>query len=150
MSAESKGGVKVRSNIGRLLIVVVAAGLAGACATAQPQYTPGSIDPEYWVAKVDQFALVGDGSLSMSDRFEKMRKLDIAQAVLDSMNQTIPNFDHDGAFRAFGRGACGTAGKILLVVPLGSTRRVPSTEPSTTSPARTGTALSTRRWTAQC
>jgi outer membrane protein OmpA-like peptidoglycan-associated protein len=38
--------------------------------------------------------------------------------VLDSMNQTIPNFDYDGAFRAFGRGACGTAGKTVLVVPL--------------------------------
>jgi len=108
----------VRSNIGRLLIVVVAAGLAGACATVQPQYTPGSIDADYWVAKVDQFALVGDGSLSMSDRFEKMRKLDIAQAVLDSMNQTIPDFDYDGSLRAFGRGECGSTGKTVLVVPL--------------------------------
>jgi outer membrane protein OmpA-like peptidoglycan-associated protein len=100
------------------LIVVVAAGLAGACATVQPQYTPGSIDADYWVAKVDQFALVGDGSLSMSDRFEKMRKLDIAQAVLDSMNQTIPDFDYDGSLRAFGRGECGSTGKTVLVVPL--------------------------------
>ena len=108
----------MRSNIGRLLIVVVAAGLAGACATVQPQYTPGSIDADYWVAKVDQFALVGDGSLSMSDRFEKMRKLDIAQAVLDSMNQTIPDFDYDGSLRAFGRGECGSTGKTVLVVPL--------------------------------
>ena len=108
----------MRSNIGRLLIVLVAAGLAGACATVQPQYTPGSIDPEYWVAKVDQFVLVGDGSLSMSDRFEKMRKLDIGQAMLDSMNQTIPEFDYAGALRAFGRGECGSSGKTVLVVPL--------------------------------
>ncbi|HOC43913.1 MAG TPA: OmpA family protein [Thermoanaerobaculales bacterium] len=108
----------MRDNIGRLLIVLVAAGLAGACATVQPQYTPGTIDTEHWVAKVDQFVLVGDGSLSMSDRFEKMRKLDIAQAMLDSMNQTIPEFDYAGALRAFGRGECGSSGKTVLVVPL--------------------------------
>jgi OOP family OmpA-OmpF porin len=93
-------------------------GVAGACATTQPQYTPGSIDPDYWTPKVDQFALVGDGSLSMSDRHDKMRKLDVAQAVLDSMNQTIPELGYDGAFRAFGRGECGSSGKTVLVVPL--------------------------------
>jgi hypothetical protein len=110
----------VRSNIGRLLILVVAAGLAGACASAppQPQYTPGSIDPDYWVKKVDQFALIGDGSLSMSDKHEKMLKLDIAQAVLDSMNQTIPEKDYNGTFVAFGRGECGSSGKTVLAVPL--------------------------------
>jgi OOP family OmpA-OmpF porin len=110
----------VRSNIGRLLILVVAAGLAGACASAppQPQYTPGSIDPAYWVKKVDQFALIGDGSLSMSDKHEKMLKLDIAQAVLDSMNQTIPEKDYKGTFVAFGRGECGSSGKTVLAVPL--------------------------------
>ena len=110
----------MRSNIGRLLILVVAAGLAGACASAppQPQYTPGSIDPAYWVKKVDQFALIGDGSLSMSDKHEKMLKLDIAQAVLDSMNQTIPEKDYNGTFVAFGRGECGSSGKTVLAVPL--------------------------------
>ena len=108
----------MRSSIGRLLIVVVAAGLAGACATAQPQYTTGSIDPDYWVAKVDQFALIGDGSLSMSDKHEKMLKLDIAQAMLDSMNETIPEFDYKGTFVAFGRGECGSTGKTVLAVPL--------------------------------
>jgi len=105
-------------NLGRLLLVVAMAGLAGACATTQPQYTPGSIDPDYWTPKVDQFALVGDGSLSMSDRHDTMRKLDVAQAVLDSMNQTIPELGYEGAFRAFGRGECGTSGKTVLVVPL--------------------------------
>ena len=110
----------MRSNIGRLLILVVAVGLAGACASTppQPQYTPGSIDPAYWVKKVDQFALIGDGSLSMSDKHEKMLKLDIAQAVLDSMNQTIPEKDYNGTFVAFGRGECGSSGKTVLAVPL--------------------------------
>ena len=108
----------MRSSIGRLLIVVVAAGLAGACATAQPQYTPGSIDPDFWVAKVDQFALIGDGSLSMSDKHEKMLKLDIIQAMLDSMNETIPEFDYKGTFVAFGRGVCGSTGRTVLAVPL--------------------------------
>jgi OOP family OmpA-OmpF porin len=102
------------------LILVVAVGLAGACASAppQPQYTPGSIDPDYWVEKVDQFALIGDGSLSMSDKHAKMVKIDIAQAMLDSMNQTIPEKGYDGAFLAFGRGECGSTGKAVLAVPL--------------------------------
>jgi OOP family OmpA-OmpF porin len=102
------------------LILVVAVGLAGACASAppQPQYTPGSIDPDYWVKKVDQFALIGDGSLSMSDKHEKMLKLDIAQAMLASMNQTIPEKNYNGAFVAFGRGECGSTGKTVMAVPL--------------------------------
>ena len=108
----------MKSTLGRLLLIVAAAGLAGACSTVQPAYTPGSIDPDYWTPKVDQFALVGDGSLSMADPHDKMRKLDIAQAVLDSMNQTIPELGYDGSFRAFGRGECGTSGKTVLVVPL--------------------------------
>ena len=104
--------------VGRLMMVAVAAGLVGACSTAQPEYTAGSIDADYWVKKVDQFAIIGDGSLSMSDKHDKMRKLDVAQALLDSMNQTIPEVGYDGAFRAFGRGECGTSGKTVLVVPL--------------------------------
>ncbi len=110
----------MRSSIGRLLILVVAVGLAGACASAppQPQYTPGSIDPDYWVEKVDQFAVIGDGSLSMSDKHEKMLKLDIAQAMLASMNQTIPEKNYNGTFVAFGRGECGSTGKTVLAVPL--------------------------------
>ncbi len=100
------------------MVIVVAVGLVGACSTAQPEYIPGSIDADYWVPKVDQFALVGDGSLSMSDKHNKMRKLDVAQAVLDSMNKTIPELEYDGALRAFGRGECGSSGKTVLVVPL--------------------------------
>lgn len=99
------------------MVVVVAVGLVGACSTAQPEYTAGSIDTDYWVNKVDQFAIIGDGSLSMSDKYQKMRKLDVAQAVLASMNQTIPELGYDGAFRAFGRGECGSSGKTVLVVP---------------------------------
>ncbi|PWB70862.1 MAG: hypothetical protein C3F15_13335 [Holophagae bacterium] len=54
----------------------------------------------------------------MSDKHQKMLKLDITQAVLDSMNQTIPEKDYNGAFVAFGRGECGSSGKTVLAVPL--------------------------------
>jgi outer membrane protein OmpA-like peptidoglycan-associated protein len=90
----------------------------GACSSAKPQYAAGSIDPEYWVEKVDQFGIIGDGSLSMADKHHKMRKIEIAQALLDSMNQTIPDLSYKGALRSFGRGECGTKGNTVLLVDL--------------------------------
>ncbi len=108
----------MKINIGRLVVVLAAVALAGACSSVQPQYQAGSIDPEYWVPKVDQFALIGDGSLSMSDKHAKMRKIDVAQAFMESMNETIPELNYQGELRAFGRGACGTKGKTVLLVNL--------------------------------
>ncbi len=108
----------MKRNIGRLLVIVAAVALAGACSSVQPSYEAGSIDPEFWVPKVDQFAVIGDGSLSMSDKHAKMRKLDIAQAFLESMNETIPELNYRGALRAFGRGECGTKGASVLLVDL--------------------------------
>lgn len=108
----------MKSNIGRLVVMVAVVALAGACSSVQPSYQAGSIDPEFWVPKVDQFAVIGDGSLSMSDKHAKMRKLDIAQAMMASMNKTIPELNYEGALRAFGRGECGTKGASVLLVDL--------------------------------
>jgi len=108
----------MKFSIGRLVVLVVVVVAIGACSTARPQYTAGSIDSDYWVEKVDQFAIVGDGSLSMAAKHQRMRKLDITQAFLMSMNATIPELEYEGAFRSFGRGECGTKGKTVLLVDL--------------------------------
>jgi len=108
----------MKFSIGRLVVLVVAVVALGACSSAKPQYTAGSIDSEFWVEKVDQFAIVGDGSLSMADKHQKMKKLEIAQALLGSMNATIPELDYEGAMRSFGRGECGTKGKTVLLADL--------------------------------
>ncbi len=108
----------MKLNIGRFVLVATAMVMVGACSSVQPRFEAGSIDPEYWVPKVDQFALIGDGSLSMNDKHAKMRKLDVAQAFLASMNETIPELDYDGELRAFGRGECGSKGATVLLVNL--------------------------------
>jgi hypothetical protein len=100
------------------MVVAAAVALVGACSSVQPQYQAGTIDPDYWVPKVDQFAVIGDGSLSMSDKHDKMRKLDVAQALLESMNDTIPELEYQGELRAFGRGECGTKGASVVLVDL--------------------------------
>ena len=49
--------------------------LTQACASSQPtlSFEPGAIDTDKYVRKVDQFVVIADGSLSMTDRWQRQR-----------------------------------------------------------------------------
>jgi OOP family OmpA-OmpF porin len=79
------------------------------------EFAPGSIDSEFYVPKVDQFAIVADGSTSMADHWDRERKLTVVRAFLASMNQTVPELGYEGTMRSFGRGACRTTGKTVVM-----------------------------------
>jgi OOP family OmpA-OmpF porin len=105
-----------------ILLAVVAAVLSQACTTVSNQplsFQPGSLDPERYVRKVDQFVVIMDGSMTMADRAHGERKIGIAGSFLSAANQTLPALGYDGGLRTFGKGLCGSKGKTLSVVELG-------------------------------
>jgi OOP family OmpA-OmpF porin len=98
------------------MLVVAAAALIG-CASSQKSfvYEPDEIDPDYWVSKVDRFVVIADGSLTMTDRYQKEPKLEIERDLLYSMAKTIPGLDYEAGLRAFGGGKCLPQGKTALL-----------------------------------
>ena len=89
--------------------------LTQACASSHMAFEPANLDADKYVRKIDQFVVVADGSQSMGDRSNAERKLDIAEAFLASLNQTVPEMAYEGALRTFGRGSCDVKGKTVLL-----------------------------------
>jgi OOP family OmpA-OmpF porin len=105
-----------------ILLAVVAAVLSQACTTVSNQpisFEPGTLDPERYVPKVDQFVVIMDGSMTMADRVHGERKIGVAGSFLSAANQTLPALGYDGGLRTFGKGLCGSKGRTLSVVEPG-------------------------------
>jgi OOP family OmpA-OmpF porin len=88
------------------LIAVI--GLVAACAAKAPipafqaQNLEAKWGADNYVAKVDNFVVVLDASSSMQHRFEGMVKFDIAKAVVERLNETIPPMKLEAVLRSFG------------------------------------------------
>ena len=95
--------------------------LTQACASSRSKlsFEPGAIDTDAYVRKVDQFVVITDGSLSMTDRWQGQRKLGVAEDFLMSLNQTVPDLGYDGGLRTFGRGLCKSEGKTVSIIEVG-------------------------------
>jgi len=104
----------MKRTTGLALVAMAALVLTQACAHHPMNFDPGQIDPEVYVKKVDQFIVIGDESMSMSDRSHRTQKIQIEKAFLASMNETIPEFDYAGGFRTFGK-SCEGKGKTVLL-----------------------------------
>ncbi len=106
----------------RLLAVLVALTVSGCASSSssEPSFQPGTIDNSKHVRKVDQFVVIVDGSLSMADPSRGQAKSEIAQRLLTSLNQTIPDLEYDAGLRTFGRGLCGSTGPTVSIIDLGT------------------------------
>ena len=109
----------------RLTVTVLAAALIvvlAGCATSGPKlaFEPGTIDRGYWVPKADRFEVIVDASRSMADPIGRQRKIEVAQAVADSMARTIPEFNYTGGLRTFGQGKCLPKEKTSLLAGMGT------------------------------
>ena len=109
----------------RLTVTVLAAALIvvlAGCATSGPKlaFEPGTIDRGYWVPKADRFEVIVDASRSMADPLGRQRKVEVAQAVADSMARTIPEFNYTGGLRTFGQGKCLPKEKTSLLAGMGT------------------------------
>lgn len=76
------------------------------CAAKQmdtlPSFEAKQFDASMYKSKVDNFLILFDASSSMYFKYNQMKKFDIARAVVDRMNQTIPEFDQAAGLRSFG------------------------------------------------
>ncbi len=104
----------MKRTTGLALVAMAALVLTQACAHHPMNFDSGQIDPEVYVKKVDQFIVIGDESMSMSDRSHQTQKVQIEEAFLASLNETIPEFDYAGGFRTFGK-SCQGKGKTVLL-----------------------------------
>jgi OOP family OmpA-OmpF porin len=88
--------------------LLAAGALVAGCATkmAIPSFQAQNLEAKWgagnYVNKVDNFVVVMDASSSMEKRSEGMVKFDVAKAVVDRLNETIPPMDLNSAFRTFG------------------------------------------------
>ncbi len=67
-----------------------------------PSFSAATIDAEMYQPKVDNFLIVFDASISMKNKIKEEVKLDIAKALVDRMNQTIPEMGQTTGIRSFG------------------------------------------------
>ena len=104
----------MKRTTGLALVAMAALVLTQACAHHPMNFEPGTIDSEYYVKKVDQFIVIADESMSMSDRSHRTQKIQIEEAFLASLNETIPEMDYVGGFRTFGK-SCQGKGKTVLL-----------------------------------
>ncbi len=87
------------------LLCLAAGGVLSGCASSPPALTfqPAQAPTEGWVARVDQYQVVVDGSVSMADLYRKERKIAIERRLVGAMGQAIPELGYAGSLRAFGR-----------------------------------------------
>ncbi len=118
---EKKGGV-MRKSIMYLGLIVGLVVMTQACAsTHQPiNFEAASLDADKYVRKVDQFVLIGDGSLSMADRWRHQTKMNTSDEFLGALNRTIPEIGFVGGLRSFGKGACDMKGKTVSIADVGT------------------------------
>lgn len=88
--------------------LLAAGALVAGCATkiAIPSFQAQNLEAKWgagnYVNKVDNFEVVLDASSSMGERSDGMVKFDVAKAVVDRLNETIPPMNLNAAFRTFG------------------------------------------------
>jgi len=104
----------MKKTTGLALVAMAALVLTQGCAHHSMNFEPGDIDSNFYVKKVDQFIVIADESMSMGDRSHHTQKVQIEEAFLASLNETIPELDYVGGLRTFGKN-CQAKGKTVLV-----------------------------------
>src|SRR3989339_1573978 len=74
-------------------------GCAAQQGTNLPPFEAAKFDKSLYTSKVDNFLIVFDASSSMNQKYNGTQKFDIAQALVQRMNQTIPELGQTGGYR---------------------------------------------------
>lgn len=90
----------------RSLLALLALFFLFGCASKKMDTLPGfeaqQFDTGMYTSKVDNFIVLLDASSSMYEKFNGERKFHIATAVVDRMNQTVPELGQTAGLRSFG------------------------------------------------
>ena len=70
--------------------------------TTAPVFTPYTFQSNQFVPKIDNFVVILDTSLSMSEKYNGHSKAEIAKDFLMATNQTLPELKYNAALRTFG------------------------------------------------
>jgi OmpA-OmpF porin, OOP family len=98
-----------------LLVLLMIQPAAGAPRDAERAFPAASISTEGYVARVEAFQFIVDGSYSMRASTHELPKIDVARAVAQSLAQAIPPLDYRGGVRAFGQERQYPAGETSLL-----------------------------------
>jgi len=104
---------RVARNI--LMIAVVVLLVQGCTTAAKTNFVSEPLPKDHFVAKVDQWVIIQDASTSMGQKYHRERKLQIENALLSSMNTTIPEVGFNGSLVAFGHGPGMPKGKLNVL-----------------------------------
>jgi OOP family OmpA-OmpF porin len=77
-------------------------GCAAQQGTNLPPFEAVKFDKNLYTSKVDNFLIVFDASSSMYENYSGTKKFNIAQALVERMNQTIPELGQTAGLRSFG------------------------------------------------
>lgn len=77
-------------------------GCAAQQGTNLPPFEAVKFDKNLYTSKVDNFLIVFDASSSMYENYNGTKKFNIAQALVERMNQTIPELGQTAGLRSFG------------------------------------------------
>jgi len=75
----------------------------------------GKLSSEEYTKKIDSFLVILDASSSMGEWHQDAPKLSLATHFLNTMSQTLPEIDIQGALRTFGHSDSVTKDKTLLI-----------------------------------
>jgi len=87
-------------------LCLLTAGLISGCASQKPLHVPHEVDETAWAAKIDQFEIILDRSMSTYHDAGGVKKATIVAEYARSLNESIPEMGYGGALRAFGTGPC--------------------------------------------
>lgn len=86
-----------------------------AASQSDPGMASQSTSPGVFLQKVQNFEVVFDGSMSMTDDFNGQSKFDTAKTTMQRFNEAIPNIKLMGAFRLCGCDTCPYAEESKLI-----------------------------------
>lgn len=103
----------------KLMLLLLAGLLVAGCAAKAPPLDLGSFQARTfesgaYVPKVDNFEVIMDASSSMGLKYRGMKKFAIEKAVMDRMNQTLPELGYTAMLRSFGPNTGGAQQTTLL------------------------------------
>ncbi|MCF6248748.1 MAG: OmpA family protein [Desulfobacula sp.] len=102
----------------RTLLILFAFMFLFGCASKQmdtlPSFEAKTFDTGMYSSKVDNFLILFDASSSMAANYNGSKKFQIARAIVDRMNQTIPEMGQTAGLRSFGHSSKVTKEKTKL------------------------------------
>ncbi len=108
----------------RVLVLCLSAVFLTGCAAkgpvqSIPSFDAVRIDPAGYDARVDGFLVIFDASSSMGETGAGVDKFGTAKAVVDRMNQTLPELGQMAGFRSFGHDPSVSSESTALFYPVG-------------------------------